>query len=203
MSNIPSDFASLREFYYGEYVPIYDFLNSRLVRLPSELHFEVSAAFDHLMRSSDMDEACIHNAVGHLKRATFDGFKLLVKGPVHNLVNKLSHRKYNNVDNGKFQNEVNEIHYKIQDVVVKARGLERKTSEEYSESWDEAFQEWKKVIPLMERLEEMDRSDGACRARSQYVRSAYINVFLYLFFAIIGYCLNRAFDFLWGIFFAL
>jgi len=64
------------------------FLTANLPRLPSELHFEVSAAFDHLMRAellvpkTPSHQENLKKAVGHLKRATFDGFKLLFKYPI-------------------------------------------------------------------------------------------------------------------------
>ena len=46
----PCSLADLQHFYITEYRPLYD----RFVvenRLPQELHAEVAAAFDHLMRS--------------------------------------------------------------------------------------------------------------------------------------------------------
>ena len=41
----------LRQLYFVEFCPLYDYLCSKLESIPSELHFEVSAAFDHLMRA--------------------------------------------------------------------------------------------------------------------------------------------------------
>ena len=69
----PGTLEDLREFYISEYRPLYD----RFVvenRLPQELHAEVAAAFDHLMRHADgtgkIDPQDFDRVVGHLKRAT-------------------------------------------------------------------------------------------------------------------------------------
>ena len=45
----------VRRFYWNEFIVIYDILNANLKQLPSELHFEIAAAFDHLMRTDILD----------------------------------------------------------------------------------------------------------------------------------------------------
>jgi len=35
----------------SDFIPLYDYLCSKLDRMPGELHYEIAAAFDHLMRS--------------------------------------------------------------------------------------------------------------------------------------------------------
>lgn len=163
----------LRVFYFGNFVGLYDFLNSRLPNIPAELHFEVSAAFDHLMRAVNPEweaakEENISKAAGHLKRATFDAFKLLFKKHMNPLWIKLTKRRYMSIRNGEFVFEVNELWYEACDIVVKARGLERVTGKDDHAKWGAAFNEWKRLKEICDKLEEMDRSGEAKKARCRY-----------------------------------
>lgn len=76
----PCTLAELQCFYISEYRPLYD----RFVTengLPQELHAEVAAAFDHLMRhtskNGEINAKDFDRVVGHLKRA-FEEWKLLL-----------------------------------------------------------------------------------------------------------------------------
>ena len=100
MASQPSDMAGLRQLYFAEFVPLYDYLSSKLENLPSELHFEVTAAFDHIMRAGvevngvTYEAENIAKAAGHLKRATFDAFKLLYKYTTRPLWKKMTRSLY-------------------------------------------------------------------------------------------------------------
>lgn len=78
MASQPTDLDGLRKLYFTEFVPLYDYLCSKLENLPSELHFEVTAAFDHVMRAGleydgrKFESENYAKASGHLKRATVD-----------------------------------------------------------------------------------------------------------------------------------
>jgi len=48
----PKTIAELKKFYQESYRPLYSRFNADLGRIPQELHFEVAAALDHLMRSA-------------------------------------------------------------------------------------------------------------------------------------------------------
>lgn len=98
MASQPTDLDGLRKLYFTEFVPLYDYLCSKLENLPSELHFEVTAAFDHVMRAGlecdgrKFEAENYAKASGHLKRATFDAFKLLYKYTMRPLWKKLTRR---------------------------------------------------------------------------------------------------------------
>lgn len=77
----PRTKADLVRFYYEEYRPLNALMQS-MNEPPVQMSFEVSAAFDHLTRIErfgDSEEDAISSASSHLKRACFDGYKLLVK----------------------------------------------------------------------------------------------------------------------------
>ena len=102
-SAAPFNMDGLRELYFKEFCPLYNYLCSKLESLPSELHFEVAAAFDHLMRAGleidgvKYEAENIYKASGHLKRATFDAFKLLYKYTTRPLWKKLTRSRYESV----------------------------------------------------------------------------------------------------------
>ena len=71
MEKVPRTIADLREFYFGVYAPLYDYLNARLRRLPQELHFEAAAALDHLMRVGELADGtklCEESQTRHVRR---------------------------------------------------------------------------------------------------------------------------------------
>lgn len=175
MSGAPRDLDGLRELYFGEFVTLYDYLCSKLKDLPSELHFEVTAAFDHIMRAGlefdgvKYEEDNIAKASGHLKRATFDAFKLLYKYTTRPLWKKLTRSRYECIPG--FVEEVNGLWLQANQVVEKARGLERITHGDSPDQWSMAFDEWKKLRKITDELEAIDISDRAKLARRKYVRS--------------------------------
>lgn len=177
---------NVRDFYWNEFIVIYDVLNANLNQLPSELHFEIAAAFDHLMRIDVLlpDDATyqenIEKSIGHLKRATFDGFKLLFKYSIRQRWLQLTHPRYENVDNGQFIPKVEELWKEAKEIVCKARKMERLSREDDPLAWNAAFKEWKKLLPVLQELDDLAESDAAKRARRKYIRSICGAVFLFL-----------------------
>ena len=175
MSGAPRDLDGLRKLYFGEFVTLYDYLSSKLKDLPSELHFEVTAAFDHIMRAGleydgvKYEAENVAKASGHLKRATFDAFKLLYKYTTRPLWKKLTRGRYESVPG--FVEEVNGLWLQANKVVEKARGLERTAHGDSPDQWSKAFDEWKKLRGITEDLEALDMSDRAKLARRKYIRS--------------------------------
>lgn len=175
MSLQPTDMAGLRRLYFDEFVPLYDYISAKLESVPSELHFEISAAFDHVMRAGlEFDGRApeaenIAKAGGHLKRATFDAFKLLYKYTTRRLWKKLTRSRYECVPG--FVEKVNGLWYEANGVVERARGLERISHGDDPAQWSAAFDEWKKLRDITDELERLDVSDDAKRARRIYVRS--------------------------------
>lgn len=184
MEKVPRTIADLREFYFGVYAPLYDYLNARLRRLPQELHFEAAAALDHLMRVGELADGTklceesysVAKAAGHLKRATFDAFKLLHKTALRDTVKRLNRARYDDVDNGQFRPRVQELWYQAVSTVEKARALERIGDSDDPTQWSAAFEEWRKIKTILDELEAMERSEGARRARRKHAR----NVVLYV-----------------------
>ena len=174
-SPIPLDMDGLRELYFKEFCPLYNYLCSKLESLPSELHFEIAASFDHLMRAglvingTKYEAENIAKASGHLKRATFDAFKLLYKYTTRPLWKKLTRSRYESVPG--FVEDVNEKWIKANKAVEAARGLERTSRGDSPEQWSAAFDEWKKLRIITQELEEMLVSDRAKLARRKYARS--------------------------------
>lgn len=178
--------SDVRKFYWNEFIVIYDILNANLKQLPSELHFEIAAAFDHLMRTDVLDSGdstCQENlekAVGHLKRATFDGFKLLFKYPIRQRWLQLTNHRYDDVDNGQFIPKVEAIWKEAREIVCTARKKERLSRMDEPQAWNEAFVEWRKLLPILQQLDALAESEGAKRARRKYIRSICGAVCLFL-----------------------
>ena len=172
---VPRDMNGLRRLYFEEFCPLYDYLCSKLENLPSELHFEIAAAFDHLMRSGleidgrKYEAENIAKASGHLKRATFDAFKLLYKYTTRPLWKKLTRSRYETVPG--FVEDVQQIWTEANRAVERARGLERVSRGDAPDQWSEAFNEWKKLRGITQELEDMFVSDRAKLARRRYARS--------------------------------
>jgi len=174
-ATVPHDMDGLRQLYFVEFCPLYDYLCSKLESIPSELHFEVSAAFDHLMRAGlefdgrKYEAENIAKASGHLKRATFDAFKLLYKYTTRPLWKKLTRSRYETVPG--FVEDVQQKWNEATTAVERARGLERISRGDSPDQWSEAFDEWKKLRGITQDLEDMFVSDRAKLARRRYIRS--------------------------------
>lgn len=198
MSGAPRDMDGLRELYFQEFVCLFDYLCSKLKSLPSELHFEVTAAFDHIMRAGlefdgvKYEEENIAKASGHLKRATFDAFKLLYKYTTRPLWKKLTRSRYESVPG--FVEEVNGLWLQANQVVERARGLERITHGDSPDQWSAAFDEWKKLRVITDRLEALDVSDRAKLARRKYIRSWVIAVILFFLTSVGAHYVSIALD---------
>ena len=179
-SAVPHDMDGLRQLYFTEFCPLYNYLCSKLESIPSELHFEVSAAFDHLMRAGleidgrKYEAENIATASGHLKRATFDAFKLLYKYTTRPLWKKLTRSRYETVPG--FVEDVQRKWIEAATAVERARGLERISRGDAPDQWSEAFNEWKKLRGITQELEEMFVSDRAKLARRRYVRSWIVGI---------------------------
>ena len=174
-SAAPFNMDGLRELYFKEFCPLYNYLCSKLESLPSELHFEVAAAFDHLMRAGleidgvKYEAENIYKASGHLKRATFDAFKLLYKYTTRPLWKKLTRSRYESVPG--FVEDVHAKWMEANRAVEAARGLERSSRGDSPDQWSAAFDEWKKLRGITQSLEDMLVSDRAKLARRKYARS--------------------------------
>ncbi len=166
--NRPRDLEELRRFYCEEYRPLYDrFVASQEV--PQELHFEVAAAFDHLMRPGvargESGQEDFSRVVGHLKRATFDSFKLLFEQGIAQRVGRLCHPRYANVEDGAFQPRIRKMLNDAVVIAMEARTLEHGDTEDY-QAWGKAFDAWRRILPIADALAEEENSEKVLRVRN-------------------------------------
>jgi hypothetical protein len=99
----PRTIKELFEFYYEDFKPLYSHIQC-LNEPPTELFFEVNAAFDHLSRYwhyGQSEEEVVNAAAAHLKRACFDAFKIIVRETVDHY-DELRRTDTSIVDNGAF-----------------------------------------------------------------------------------------------------
>lgn len=199
MASQPSDMAGLRQLYFAEFVPLYDYLSSKLENLPSELHFEVTAAFDHIMRAGvevngvTYEAENIAKAAGHLKRATFDAFKLLYKYTTRPLWKKMTRSRYEVIPG--FVEKVQEKWYEANVVVERARGLERISHSDSPDQWSVAFEEWKKLRAITDELEQLSVSEEARLARRKYIRSWVSGILITLATIVAGHYLGKLLEY--------
>lgn len=189
-----TDFSRLREFYLTEYRPLYDRFVTEGASA-QELHAEIAAAFDHLMRKSEttpseVSSEEIAKIVGHIKRATFDAFKVIFKKNVHDPYLSLSDRKYGDVHDGKFHQELNVLWAKAVTVSREARSLESLSGTIDSEQWGRAFAKWKEILPIADELRSLQSSPEIGRAKIKVRRSLIYSFADKLFWAVIGAVLS-------------
>ena len=157
----PKTLADLQVFYVKKYRPLYDRFNSAHL-LPQEVHAEVAAAFDHLFRKDYQDGECdpenFERAIGHLKRATFDSFKLTFESEIRDRFNRFMHARYANVDNGKFIPKMCALFNKAQKIAEQARNLERGDNIDYP-AWSAAFEKWNEILPIADAMAEEENSE--------------------------------------------
>lgn len=160
----PQTLEDLRIFYLDEYLPLYD----RFVvatHVPQELHAEVAAAFDHLMRQpiSEITDTDLDRIAGHLKRATFDSFKLIFEKEIRERYNRLMSPAYINVEDGKFQPKIQKLFDEAQKSAIAARNAERLSSKVNVDAWNQAFDLWKKILPIADTFQSEEVSDKIIR----------------------------------------
>lgn len=173
----PQTLEDLRIFYLDEYLPLYD----RFVvaaHVPQELHAEVAAAFDHLMRQpiSEITDDDLDRIAGHLKRATFDSFKLIFEKEIRERYNRLMSPAYVNVEDGKFQPKIQKLFDEAQKSAIAARNAERLSSKVNVDAWNQAFDLWKKILPIADTFQSEEVSDKIIRVKKNHRRDTIIHL---------------------------
>lgn len=136
----PDSLETLFELYYARCKPLYNEIQT-YNEMPIELVFELVAAWDHLSRhwkyGEDLNE-CINLASRHVKRATFDGNKIILRRTVDDY-NELRKRTDTSlIDNGEFDRNMRSLIAEI-----RREGQEARLVEGVPESgWDRAFEAW-------------------------------------------------------------
>lgn len=190
LTNVPKTFRELRQFYVEVFSPLYDrFIISGAVA--QELHAEMAAAFDHLIcRASDplceTPEEEIRKAAGHLKRATFDGFKLIFEREIRKPYDKLMDIRYADVHDGKFRKEITEKWVEAKSYADSARAMERRSRGAYEENWHLAFDEWKKILPIADHFNALLKDETVIRAHRSSRRQCFVKVVIWAATLLIG-----------------
>ena len=198
---MPSDspFAQVREFYLTRYRPLYDHFVTN-GEVPQELHAEVAAAFDHLFRFAPDGESSLHGTeaskvVAHIKRATFDAFKVLFKREIREQYDRLHTTAYADVDNGEFLAEVHTAWVEASAIAREARRLETASGDINTEGWHAAFDKWNEIVPYAEKFSAWASSKKVARAAAKRMRGVVLgvlwNVGLATFSAVVGWILSK------------
>jgi hypothetical protein len=146
----PKTAGELYAFYFEKVKPLYAAVQSRN-ELPSEVLFEIHAAFDHLSRIhnaefGETEENCVDKAYSHLKRSCLDIFKIFLKETIDNY-NELKKLDTSILDNGEFDRSMRALIHKIQTTAQNARCIEgRYTGSRGDLRVSEAFDVWEPVF---------------------------------------------------------
>lgn len=203
VKGLPSSFAELKEFYFKTFRPLYDrFMNAGAVA--QEIHAEMSMALDHFFCKSgdkpgDIPQKDLERVCGHLKRATFDGFKLIYEKEIRVPYDRYMDNRYAEVHDGDFRREITEQWLKARTIADEARALERR-SREYDVSWDAAFEKWNELLPIAEYFNALLGDPKVIRAKGKSRRQLVLSVAWQLFLVLLGTCLPAAFAFIKGLF---
>lgn len=179
LNRLPASFVEIKNFYIEVFRPLYDrFMNTGAVA--QEIHAEMSMALDHLfcrvgstigdMTAKDCERVC-----GHLKRATFDSFKLIYQNEIRIPYVKFMDDKYAEVHDGDFRKEITEKWTEARRIADEARALERK-SREYDTSWDAAFAKWNELLPIAEYFNGLYKDKKVIRAKGRSRRQKILSV---------------------------
>lgn len=185
-----SPFLQVREFYLTRFRPLYDHFVTN-GEVPQELHAEIAAAFDHLFRIASDGEASLHGmealkVIAHIKRATFDAFKVMFKREIREQYDKLHSMAYADVDNGDFLAEVHQAWVEACAIAKEARRLETASGDINTESWHSAFDKWNEIIPYATKFSDWSRSKKVARATAKNSRGFVLNVLWSIGLTILG-----------------
>lgn len=166
-----SPFSQVRDFYLNRYRPIYDHFVTN-GEVPQELHAEIAAAFDHLFRMAAKGEWTLGDkeadyVVAHIKRATFDAFKVMFKREIREQYDKFHTLVYADVDNGEFLVEVQKAWMEASAIAKEARRLETASGDLNTEGWHKAFDKWGEIIPYADKFAEWACSPKVARAAAK------------------------------------
>ena len=194
-------FLQVRDFYLNRYRPLYDHFVTN-GEVPQELHAEVAAAFDHLFRmapdgAESLKAKEASKVVAHIKRATFDAFKVLFKREIREQYDRLHTSAYADVDNGEFPAAVHTAWIEASAIAKEARRLESAAGDIDTKSWHAAFDKWNEILPYAEKFSEWASSlkvaRAAARSRRVVILGIIWNVGLTIFGAVVGWMLSKYF----------
>jgi hypothetical protein len=131
--------------FYHDYVKLLYAAIQAENALPTEVLFELNAAFDHLSRFwiyGETEGKVVDKAFSHLKRSCLDIFKLKVKETIKRY-NEILSLHIDLIDNGDFERKLRDLVRKIKDKATHARKEEGKPDADDSipcfEPWEEVY----------------------------------------------------------------
>jgi hypothetical protein len=149
----PRTYKELFEFYRDTVKPLYSEIQLTNT-LPTEILFEINAAFDHLSRAwtyGETEPAVVEKAYSHLKRSVLDIFKIVLRTSIAQY-EELTKTDISIIDNGKFEVELRKLHHEIKASARAARSGEGDTRSDDAAAVA-AFDLWAPVYEKCKRLE--------------------------------------------------
>lgn len=192
-----SPFQRLRVFYQERFRPVYDRFSSN-GNVPQEIHAELAAAFDHFLRKTEGDatsvsEHEVERIIGHVKRATFDAFKLVHRDEIKRAYTQLLSGRYAEVHDGRLHAEANALWNRAREISMEARQLESLSGKIDTESWNRAFDKWNELLPIADEFARILASDEIARAAAKSRWHIAVQVGWGLLLAVLGVVLGKVF----------
>ncbi len=190
----PKTFAELQRFYTDVYTPLYDrFINSGAA--PQELHAESAACLDHLFCHVNGDvgelaEEDVRRAAGHLKRASFDGFKLIFE-QTRAIYQTLMDDRYAEVHDGTFRHEITAKWREAVSIADEARPLERRSRDVNYAAWDSAFAKWQELLPIADYFIALLTDKTVVRAVAKTRRQKVISFVIWILGIVLGAVIGK------------
>jgi len=151
----PTTFAELFEFYQNKVKLFYSAVQAEN-ELPTEILFEINAAFDHLSRHyiyEQSEREVVQKAYSHLKRACLDVFKIILRDTLK-MVAELEKLDISLIDNGKYEKDLKTLEYSIKQNAIEARRKEGDPMTAEADVEVPAFTHWLPVFEDCLRLQE-------------------------------------------------
>lgn len=163
----PKNLLEFFEFYYEDFKPLYNRLQIR-GKPPLEMLFEINAAFDHISRYwhyQDSEASAVDFACRHLKRGSFDAFKILLLETMDEY-RELLNIDTSIIDNGEFDGSLKKLIANIESLALQAKMKEGDNRNE--NNWNEAYDLWSDVyLKCLEFDEKFYRNEKVKWARKK------------------------------------
>ena len=140
----------------------------------------------------ELAEEDVRRAAGHLKRASFDGFKLIFE-QTRAIYQKLMDARYAEVHDGSFRQEITTKWREAVGVADAARPLERRSRDINYSSWDAAFEKWQELLPVADYFIGLLTDKTVVRAVAKSRRQKVISIVIWLLGIVLGALLGKLF----------
>jgi hypothetical protein len=159
------------------------------------LHAESAACLDHLFCHVNGDvgelaEEDVRRAAGHLKRASFDGFKLIFE-QTRAIYQKLMDDRYAEVHDGAFRQEITAKWREAVAIADEARPLERRSRDVNYAAWDSAFEKWQALLPIADYFIALLTDKTVVRAVAKTRRQKMISMVIWILGIVLGAVIGK------------